>query len=45
MFSHFLPTGFFTQLRVINADGSDEHVIWQGADFSYDLRPAWSTRP
>lgn len=45
VFSHFLPTGFFTQLRVINADGSDEHVIWQGADFSYDLRPAWSTRP
>jgi TolB protein len=45
VFAHFLPTGFFTQLRVINADGSDEHVIWQGADFSYDLRPSWGTRP
>jgi Tol biopolymer transport system component len=45
VFTHFLPTGFFTQLGVINADGSDEHVIWQGADFSYDVRPAWGTRP
>ena len=41
VFAHFLPTGFFTQLRVMNTDGSDEHVIWQGADFSYDLRPDW----
>jgi Tol biopolymer transport system component len=45
VFTHFLPSGFFTQLRVIKADGSDEHVIWQGADFSYDVRPAWGTRP
>jgi TolB protein len=45
VFAHFLPTGFFTQLRVMNADGSDEHAIWQGADHSYDIRPAWSTRP
>jgi len=41
VFSHFLPTGFFTQLRTINADGSGERVIWQGADFTYDLRPDW----
>jgi TolB protein len=44
VFSHFLPIGFFTQLRVMNADGSNEHMIWQGADFSYDLRPDWGTR-
>jgi Tol biopolymer transport system component len=44
VFSHFLPTGFFTQLRVVNADGKNEHVIWQGSDFSYDLRPAWGVR-
>jgi TolB protein len=41
VFSHFLPRGFFTQLEVMNADGSGEHVIWQGADFTYDLRPDW----
>jgi TolB protein len=45
VFAHFLSTGFFTQLRVMNADGSGEHVIWQGADFTYDLRPSWGTRP
>src|SRR5207302_1342384 len=45
VFAHFLPTGFFTQLRVMNADGSNVHVIWQGADFSYDVRPAWGSRP
>jgi Tol biopolymer transport system component len=41
VFAHFLPTGFFTQLRVMNADGSDEHVISQGADFTLDVRPDW----
>jgi Tol biopolymer transport system component len=41
VFAHFLPTGFFTQLRVMNADGSDEHVIWQGDDFTLDVRPDW----
>jgi Tol biopolymer transport system component len=41
VFAAFLSRGFFTQLRVMNADGSDEHVIWQGADFTYDLRPDW----
>ncbi len=45
VFAHFLPTGFFTQLEVMNADGSNVHVIWQGADFSYDVRPDWGTRP
>lgn len=44
VFAHFLPTGFFTQLRVMNADGSDVHVIWQGADHSIDRRPDWGTR-
>jgi Tol biopolymer transport system component len=44
VFAHFLPTGFFTQLEVMNADGSNVHLIWQGADFSYDVRPDWSTR-
>jgi Tol biopolymer transport system component len=41
VFAHFLPTGFFTQLEVMDADGSNVHVIWQGADFSYDVRPDW----
>jgi Tol biopolymer transport system component len=45
VFAHFLPTGFFTQLRVMNADGSNVRVIWQGADFTYDVRPAWDSRP
>ena len=45
VFAHFLPTGFFTQLEVMNADGSNVHVIWQGADFSYDMRPDWGGRP
>ena len=45
VFAHFLPTGFFTQLEVMDADGSNVHVIWQGADFSYDVRPDWGTRP
>lgn len=41
VYSHFLPTGFFTQLVVMDADGADAHVIWQGADFTLDLRPDW----
>jgi TolB protein len=45
VFAHFLPAGFFTQLVVIDADGSDAHTIWQGADFSYDVRPDWDGRP
>ena len=45
VFAHFLPHGFFTQLVVMNADGSDAHVIWQGADHSYDMRPDWGGRP
>jgi TolB protein len=45
VFAHFLPTGFFTQLEVMDADGSNVHVIWQGAEFSYDVRPDWGTRP
>jgi Tol biopolymer transport system component len=45
VFAHFLPTGFFTQVEVMDADGNNIHVIWQGADHSYDLRPDWGTRP
>jgi len=41
VYAHFLPTGFFTQLVVIDADGGNPRVIWQGADFTYDLRPDW----
>jgi Tol biopolymer transport system component len=44
VFVHFLPTGFFTQLRVMNADGSNVQVIWAGVDFTIDERPDWGTR-
>jgi Tol biopolymer transport system component len=45
VFAHFLPHGFFTQLVVMDADGTNPHTIWQGADFSYDMRPDWGGRP
>ena len=45
MFAHFAPTGFFTDLEVMNADGGNVHTVWQGVDFSIDERPAWGTRP
>jgi Tol biopolymer transport system component len=41
VFVHFsIGLGFFTQLEVIGVDGTGQHSIWHGADFTFDERPA-----